>query len=179
MPTQQNISNFYQTILTREFSRDFLFRVLSVNLRGTSVLNETDLIYAKTATLPGRNITNIPTKFMGLQFNLAGVATYPGSDSFTVKFFCDANSSIRNRLIAETRAVFDELNGSTGDYNTPGLDSTIVLMQLDKQLNPVTRFNLIGASIRDVGIVNYNMSDGIGTPVDFDVKFSYHYFTQA
>ena len=52
----QNIQNFYKTAADRDFSRDFLFRVTELNLAGVPAMTEGQLIYAKTAALPGRNI---------------------------------------------------------------------------------------------------------------------------
>ena len=91
--TNQTIANFYDRALAREFSRDFLFKVLNITFQGGAIFNESELIYARTATLPARQITNLPTKYMGLQFNLPGVVMYPGSDNFRLKFYCDAASA--------------------------------------------------------------------------------------
>lgn len=176
--TNQTISNFYDIAVQREFSRDFLFRVLNITFAGGAVFTEADLIYAKAATLPERAITNQPTKFMGLTFNVGGVATYPGSDSYSLKFYCDARSSLRNKFLAESRRIFNDAT-STGDYNIASRASTITLLQLDKALNPVSTFSLIGANTRSVGAINYNMAEGSGQPVEFDVKVSFHFFTEV
>lgn len=175
--TNQTIGNFYERAVSREFSRDFLFRVLSINFAGGAVFNEDELIYAKTAKLPSRSITNTQAKFMGLNFNIAGTAIYPGSDTFAITFYCDATSSLRNKFLQETRRVFDGAT-STGDYNIAGRSSTITLLQLDKALNPVSTFRLVGASIRTVGEIGYNMADGTGQPVTFDATIAYHFFEE-
>jgi hypothetical protein len=176
----QTIANFYDRALAREFSRDFLFRVAGISFAAgaDSTFNDTELIYAKTATLPSRQITNVPTKYMGLQFNLPGVVLYPGSDNFRIKFYCDAASALRNKFLAESRRVFDE-SVSTGDYNIAGRGSIITLMQLDKQMEPVTKFTLLGASIREVGSINYNISDGTGQTAEFEVGIAYHFFEEG
>jgi hypothetical protein len=175
--TNQTISSFYNVAQNREFSRDFLFRVLNITFAGGASFNESDLIYAKTAILPARDITNVPAPFMGLKFNLAGGAVYPGSEAYSLKFYCDASSSLRNKFLQESRRVFDDAT-STGDYNIAGRASSMTLMQLNKNLEPVTTFKLVGLSIRSVGTINYSMAEGTGAPVDFDVTAAYHFFEE-
>lgn len=180
--TSQTIGNFYLQAQNREFSRDFLFRVLSINFAGINGargerFDEDELVYAKTAKLPARQITNVQSKYMGLNFNMAGTAVYPGSDSYIISFYCDANSLLRNKFLRESRRVFND-ETSTGDYNIAGGSSTITLMQLNKELVPIREFTLIGATIKNVGEIQYNMSEGTGQPVNFDATISYHYFTE-
>lgn len=175
--TNQTIANFYDRALAREFSRDFLFKVINITFQGGAIFNESELIYAKTATLPARQITNVPAKYMGLQFNLPGIVLYPGSDNFRIRFYCDAASALRNKFLAESRRVFDE-SVSTGDYNIAGPGSTMTLVQLNKQLEPISDFKLIGVNIREVGSISYNMSDGTGQPVEFEAGIAYHFFTE-
>lgn len=175
--TNQTIGNFYDRALAREFSRDFLFRVLNITFAGGAIFNESELIYAKTATLPARGITNVQSKFMGLPFNIAGVSTYPGAEAYVINFYCDAQSQLRNKFLAESRRVFNDAT-STGDYNIASRANTITLVQLDKALQPVTIFKLVGASVRSVGQIAYNMADGTGQPVAFDATVSYHFFEE-
>jgi hypothetical protein len=176
--TNQTIGNFYQQATSREFSRDFLFRVLNITFAGGAVFNEDELIYAKTAKLPARQITNVQSKYMGLNFNMAGTAVYPGSDSYVISFYCDAFSEIRNKFLEESRRVFDDAT-STGDYNIAGRASTITLLQLDKALEPTAAFTLVGANIKNVGEIQYSMSEGTGQPVNFDATISYHFFEES
>lgn len=175
--TNQTIGNFYDRAVAREFSRDFLFRVLNITFAGGAVFNEDELIYAKTAKLPARNLTNVQAKYMGLNFNIPGSATYPGSDAYAITFYCDANSLLRNKFLQESRRVFDDAT-STGDYNIASRASSITLLQLDKALEPVSTFRLVGVGIRNVGEIAYNMADGTGQPVTFDATIAYHFFEE-
>ena len=111
--TTQTIRSFYDVAASREFSRDFLFRVLNITFNRGTVFGERDLVYLRAAKLPGRDITNVASKYMGLAFNLPGGVTYPGSDSYELEFYCDANSNIRQKLEAESRRTFDDAT-STG-----------------------------------------------------------------
>ncbi len=55
--TKQTIQDFYRGASARDFSRDVQFRVLSISPQGTTIkFDENDIVYARTATLPGRAI---------------------------------------------------------------------------------------------------------------------------
>ena len=173
--TRQTIANFFQNAVQREFSRDILFRIININFDGGASLTEDDMIYARSAELPGRDIVNVAAPYMGLQFNIPGVVQYPGSENYSVEFYVDAESSIREIFEQESRRVFDEAT-STGEYGTPNANSTITLVQLDKALDPITEYKLIGASIRNVGPISYQMAEGTGQIALFTVGMSYHFF---
>lgn len=174
--SDQTIQRFFTEAATREFARDFLFRVTEVTLRdGAFTLPESDLIYAKTAKLPTRTIEDTTTKYMGLDFHLPGRATYGEAAGYTIEFYCDAEADLHQRLLDETRAVFDD-GTSTGDYNIGGPGSVITLHQLRKDLSPIREYKLIGASIRDCGELDGKISEGTGAVVSFSAKFAYHYF---
>jgi len=174
---KQLIADFYRVAAARDFQRDIQFRVLSITPGGTTVtFDENDLVYAKGASLPARNISNVQAKFMGLNFNLPGTANYPGSEAYTLKFYNDARNNLRQKFEDWSRDTFNDAN-STGNYFTPTQASTIDLVQLDTQMNRVAQYQLVGVSIRNVGDINYNIG-GTGEIVDFDVTMAYHYFTR-
>ena len=58
----------------------------------------------------------------------------------------------------------------------PGTESVINLVQVDKQLNDVRNIELVGASIRNIGDVSYDIADGTGDVLSFDVTFAYHFY---
>lgn len=178
MPVNQGIQNFYRAAADRDFSRDFLFRVTQMQLQGVPALGEDDLVYVKTAQLPGRDITNVQVPYMGLNLNIPGAVTYPGSAGYNLKFYLDADSQLRNYFEGASRAVFDDLN-STGQYGTPDDDFFIQLAQLDKELEPIAQYKLVGASIRNITGINYNMAGGTGATVELDTTISYHYYTKT
>jgi hypothetical protein len=174
----QTISKFYKSATDRDFSRDFLFRITQLQLAGVEPLQDDDLVYLRTAQLPGRAITNVPTPYMGLPFNIPGNATYPGSDAYKISFYLDAKSTLRNFLERGSRQLFNDVT-STGNYTTPGIDSFIELEQLDKQLEPVEggKYKLIGASLRNVEPIEYSIAEGNGKWVTIDATISYHFYT--
>lgn len=174
---KQTIADFYTASQSRDFARDFNFRVLNINFgSGSSVkFDTTDLVYCKGAQLPAREIGNVAVPYMGLQFNVPGAVTYPGSDSYTLKFYLDEKSQLRQKFEKVSRDTFDDAT-STGNYFMPRQDAVIDLVQLDKQNNPVTHYQLVGVSIRKVGEVEYTIAEGKGEAMEFEVTIAYHYF---
>jgi hypothetical protein len=167
----QNISDFYRTVQQRDFARQFQFRV--VQLANTN-FDESQLIYAETATLPGRAITNIPVPFMGLQFNVPGTATYPGSDAYAITFRCDQAYNIRAILENATFNTFDD-GTSTGDYNIARNSSVITLNLLNKNGNTARQYTLYGAYVVSVGESSYNLGDN-GTIQTVPATLAYQYW---
>jgi hypothetical protein len=175
MPVNQNIQNFYRTAATRDFSRDFLFRVTAMQLAGVPAMSESQLIYAKSASLPGRSITNATAPYMGLNLNIPGNVTYNNSAGYALKFYLDGDSELRTYFEAASRNLFDDTT-STGGYGTPDDTNFIQLSQLDKQLEPISVYKLIGASIRNINDISYNMAGGTGQTMEIDVTVAYHYY---
>ena len=58
----------------------------------------------------------------------------------------------------------------------PGEGDVINLSVLDKDLNTVKDVQLVGASIRDIGDISYQIADGTGEVVTFPVTFAYHFY---
>ena len=174
---RQTISDFYRVAVERDFARDFQFRVLSIDSGGASTVtfDEDDLVYCTAANLPGRTITNVPVPYMGLTFNVPGNATYPGSEGYSLAFYCDQNSQIRQKFEDMSRDIFDDAT-STGNYFAPRQSAVIDLVQLDTQLDAIAQYQLVGASVRNVGELTYNISSGSGQFVTFTATMAYHYF---
>ncbi len=177
MPVNQNIQNFYRIAADKDFSRDFLFRITQMQLQGVPALAEGDLVYAKTADLPGRNIGNVAVPYMGLNLNVPGAVTYPGSEGYALDFYLDGESSLRNYFETASRSLFDDQT-STGEYGTPDDDFYIQLAQLDKDLEPVAEYKLVGASLRNVGGISYDIAGGTGATVSVNATVSYHFYTK-
>jgi hypothetical protein len=178
MPVNQEIQQFYSTALRKDFARDFLFRVIALKLPGMPAMRDDQLVYVKAANLPGRNISNIPVPYMGLNINVPGGVTYPGSDGYSLSFYADAQNDIRNYLEAASRISFDDTT-STGTYGTPGDDSYIILAQLDKSLEIIDSYKLVGASIRNISDITYSIASGSGATVDVTTTIAYHFYEKV
>jgi len=174
----QTIQTFFQEAIQRDFSRDFLFRVQNVNFGpGGPVLTDSDLVYAKGAILPDRSIGDVPVKYRGLEFHVPGSVTYGNANGFSLDFYCDADVRLREILLAESRRVFDDQT-TTGDYRIAGAGASITLQQLNKALQPIMEYKLIGCSIRQVGQIQYDIAGGSGGIMSFTATMAYHYFTE-
>jgi hypothetical protein len=180
MAINQNIQTFYQTAQTRDFSRDFLFRITQIgNGVGLPTLDENDFVYIKAAKLPGRVIENVNASYMGLKFNIPGAVTYEGSDAYDIELYLDSVSGsytdLRRKFEDASRKIFNDAI-STGDYNIPGLDNTLELAQLDKQLNAINYTTLVGAQLRKIDAIEYKMAEGKGEVMTMKATLSYHYY---
>lgn len=167
----QNIADFYRTVQQKDFARQFQFRL--VQLANTN-FGESELIYVETANLPGRAITNVQVPFMGLQFNVPGTATYPGSDAYAVTFRCDQDYNIRAALENATFNTFDD-GTSTGDFNIARNSSVITLNLLNKSGGTVRQYTLYGAYVVNVGESTYNLGDS-GTIQVVPATLAYQYW---
>ena len=181
MADTTTIQSFFTQAGASQFSRDFLFRVESIRLAGVELLGEgdgaasPDLVYAKTGELPGRNIEDKIVNYFGQEFHLPGKSTYPGAAGYSIEFYHDENCSLRTKFEAASRLVFNN-ETSVGEYGMPGTESVINLVQVDKSLNDVRNIELVGASIRNIGDVSYDIADGTGDVLSFDVTFAYHFY---
>ena len=166
MPDTTTIQDFFSRAARKQFSRDFLFRVKQIQLIGGTFLDgEDDLLYAKTASLPGRTIENKNVDYFGQQFQVPGRATYLQADGYTINFYHDEGCEIRTKLERASRDVFNN-ETSTGAYGMPGEESIINLVQIDKNLNDV----------RNIGDIEYTIAEGTGAVVNFPVTFAYHFY---
>lgn len=174
---RQTITDFYRVAQERDFSRDFHFRVLSIDAgdAGGISFDEDDLVYIKSASLPARSIQNKQVPYMGLNFNVPGSVSYDGSDAWAVEFYADQAARLRAKFEAWTFDTFDD-STSTGNYATPSQNSVINLLQLDAQLNGVAEYKLYGAYCTSVGAIEYQPSAGSGEPMSFSATMAYQYW---
>lgn len=167
----QQITDFYTAVQKNDFARQFQFRV--AQLANTN-FGEEQLVYLETASLPGRTINNIQVPFMGLNFNVPGTASYPGSEAYNVTFRCDQNYDIRATLENATFNTFDDAV-SRGDFNIARNSSRIVLELLGKNKKVVREYTLYGAYVVSVGDIAYNLGDN-GAIVTVPATLAYQYW---
>ena len=171
-----DIQDFFTKAATKQFSRDFLSRVTQIDLIGDISFNgEDELVYARTANLPGRNITNQTVNYFGQQFQVPGRSTYANAEGYSIEFYHDENCELRTKMEAASRAVFNN-ETSLGSYGMPGEESIINLVQIDKTLQPVRKIELVGASIREIGDIEYSIAEGEGAILNFSTTFAYHFY---
>lgn len=169
------IQNFFEKAVQNQFARDFLFRVNEVKIVGMNFKGEDELVYARTAALPGRTIDNKTVNYFGQEFQVPGRATYSNAAGYSIEFYHDENTNLRGMFEAASRAVFDN-DTSLGQYGMPGEESLIELAMLNKELKTVRKCKLFGASVRDVGEISHAIADGTGEVLTFPVTFAYHFY---
>jgi hypothetical protein len=180
---QQTINSFFNNAVVRDFSRDYLFRVESINFDNGAVLRPTDLVYARTAKLPGRNIVNQTAKYAGQNFNIPGSVEFPGSEAYEIEFYCPEDVYLREILMNESTRTFGNIFGLAGSGQSGGsianANSIITLLQLDKNLDALYQYRLVGCSIRSVGEISYDIADGTGAVKYFTASVAYHFFDRV
>jgi len=176
-PVGMGIGSFYNQAFTKDFSRDFQMRVVSIGPNG--ILNENDNVYITSTVLPGYALANQQVPFMGLQFNVPGGGSFPGSESWAVTFRSDAQLNIREKLIAWQKSIFNafphEGDNSTGAYAPKGLDTVAEIVILNRNGTTARGMRLIGIWPVSVGDMTYNTT-GNGAVVELATTLAYQWW---
>ena len=167
-----SIQTFYTQAANRDFARVFQFRL--ARLANIDFKAENHLVYVETASLPGRQINNVPVPYMGLSFNVPGTASYPGSAGYNVTMRCDANYDLRAALEAATFNTFNEVN-STGEYSLPNTSFPIILELMGKKMEVIREYELVGAYLVSIADAGYDIKDS-GTIQTIQATFAYQYW---
>jgi len=170
---KQTIQDFYKVAQTRDFARDFQFRVLDVSNKGVPVFTEDDLVYATTAVLPGKQISPKPVPYNGFEFRIPGTVTYNNSDGFTIDFYCDAATNTRVAMENWVTETFDDQT-TTGDGVLHN-NSTITLVQLNTKFEPLRTYKLFGVFPVNSGDISYSMV-GTGEVATTTVTMAYQFY---
>ena len=176
MPVTQTIKDFYSVAQARDFTRNFQFRVTSIQDKGVDLLSQDDLLYLKTAELPAREVANKTVPFMGLTFNVPGAASYPGSAGYAVTFRSDMEQIIRRIMEDWQREVFDDRT-STGTYRLFA-NSKLTMDLLDQNYNTIRQYVLHGVWPQSVGNLSYDLT-GDGEVLDLQCTLCYQYWTRG
>jgi hypothetical protein len=176
--TKRNLTDFYDNAVRRDFARVFQFSLLQIG--NTSFLDDDQLVYVETAALPGKSINNIAVPYMGLQFNVPGTISYPGSDSYNIQFRCDADYQIRGQLEEALRQVWDD-NSSTGEYGIPSTASIMSLALYDKGSKftddraNIRQYDFYGMYVKTLADAQYDIKDN-GAIVTITATIAYQYW---
>lgn len=165
------IQNFYTVAQQHDFARTFQFKLREF---ANISFDSNHFAYVETASLPGRQITNITVPYMGLDLNTPGTVKYPGSSNYNVQFRCDQQYNIRAALEAASFQLFDE-STSSGTYGVPSDGTTLVLELVDKLLQPVRIYTLFGVWIQTLADAAFDIKDSGAIQV-IPVTLSYQYW---
>lgn len=179
MAVNQNIQLFIQTAGKKDFARNNLFKVMALSCRNLT-LTEEELVYARTAQLPGRETpvgTNV--KYMGMTMPYtASTVVYPGNDAYEIEFYLDAAGSLREKFERASRMAFNDISTS-GNWQFPSASDYLTLAMLNINYDPVKLFHFYGVSFVKIGEVNVEPADGDGTAVMARCTLSYLYYTTS
>lgn len=171
----QTIQTFYQQAAARNFARDFQLRITSFIVNGVDQIREEDLVFLKTASLPGKTIAVQNAPYMGLDFNIPGAVQYEGSKSWQVKFYCTQDYRLRDILELSMGDTFDQ-ETSTGFMEPRDLRQySITLSLLDDELNTIRYYDLLGCFITNIGATDYNVT-GSGAIQEVTASIAYQYW---
>ena len=173
---KQTIQDFYKVAQTKDFARNYQFRVLDVSNKGASIFTEDQLVYATTANIPGKKIKAVPVPYSGFNFNLPGPVEYNLTNGYQITFYLDAQSSARTAMENWIKETFDETT-STGDQTLHN-DSTITLAQLDGEFEVIRTYKLFGVFPVEAGDISYSIGSADGQVVTFIASFAYQFFSR-
>jgi len=180
-----DINTFFNIASQKQFSRDFFMRVKQIRVVGIDLNGEDELVFARTAALPGRDIEDKTVNFSGQTFHLNGKSSYPGSDGYSIEFYMDQELDLRKKLEKISRASFDN-ETTTGQMCMPGPESFIILDVLKvpcgqgnqggEGMIVTETIKLVGANLRTIGEVQYNIADGTGEILTIPTTWSFHWY---
>lgn len=171
---KQTIQDFYKVAQTKDFARNYQFRVLDVSNKGASIFTEDQLVYATTAAIPGKKIKPVAVPYSGFNFNIPGPVEYNLTTGYQIAFYLDAQSTARIAMENWVQETFDE-STSTGDQTLHN-NSTITLAQLDGEFNVIRTYKLFGVFPVEAADVSYTISAADGAVVTFNATFAYQFF---
>ena len=129
MAVNQIISNFITVASQKDFARDNLFRVMTLKTR-ILTLDESELLYCKSAKLPGRETPTAQVQYHGMKMNYnKSTVDYPGSDSYELEFYLDAKGELRKKFEEASRIIFNDIS-NTGNWRFPSTSDVLTIAQL-------------------------------------------------
>jgi hypothetical protein len=157
----QTIRDFYTNATNVGFARDFQFRITSFNVNGVT-LQDQDLVFLKTASLPGKSISTTTAPFMGLDFQIPGTVKFDNNNAWNVTFYCTQDYNLRSMLEDSITDTFDETQ-SYGNMEPRDLNQNIINLSLiDDQLNEIKVYTLLGAFITKIDDIAYDLTKSGG-----------------
>lgn len=175
MSVNQTIGTFINTLIKRDGQRNNLFKVLALNTKVLNLTNE-DMVYIKTAQLPGRNNPTGQIPYMGMNFSYnKSTVEYPGADNYDLTFVFDAAGELRLKFEQASRLIFNDISTS-GTWNVPTLSDIMTIAPLNNQYEPSAYYHFYGVAFKGFDAVNFDIAGGDGSIVDLPCHISYYYY---
>lgn len=174
MAVNQTITAFINKAAKDGLARNNLWRVISFDCRGIK-LSEDDLLYCKSAQIPGRAIPIATVPYMGMKMPYPqSTVEYPGCEDYALKFYVDADSKFLQALEVASRTEFNDIT-STGNWNFPDPHNIITLAGVDNQMEVTEYIKLHGVVYKSHDAIDVQMAEGDGTAIEVTVHVSYLY----
>ena len=171
----QTIRDFYSNATSRGFARDFQFRITTFDVNGIPSLRDDDLVFLKTANLPGKIINTTAVPFMGLDFQIPGSVKFDKNNAWAVTFYCTQDYNLRSMLEDSMSNTFDQ-GVSVGNMEPRNLDENkIVLSLIDDQLNEIKTYTLLGAFVTQLDEISYDLTKSGGVQ-EVKATIAYQYW---
>lgn len=175
MAVNQTIVDFQNTLIKRDGLRNNLFKVMALNTKVLSLTNE-DMVYIKTAKLPGRKNPTASVSYMGMKFYYnTSTIEYPGADDYQLKFIFDNNGELRRKFEDASRLIFNDLTTS-GTWNVPTTSDIMTVAPLNNLYEPSAYYHLYGVAFKGFEPVDFSIADGDGQVVELTCNISYWYY---
>lgn len=175
MAVNQTIVDFQNTLIKRDGLRNNLFKVMALNTKVLSLTNE-DMVYIKTAKLPGRTNPTATIPYMGMKFAYnTSTVEYPGAEDYSLTFIFDAKGELRQKFEEASRLIFNDLTTS-GTWNVPTTSDIMTLAPLNNQYEPSAYYHLYGVAFKGFDSVDFQIAAGDGSMVELNCKMSYWYY---
>lgn len=173
MAINQIISNFNTVAAQRDFSRNNLYRLMSLKTR-TLELDESDLLYCRGAQIPGRENPSGSVTYHGMDFHYPKSSIKYEGGGYTLKFLVDANGEIRKKFEEASRIIFND-QSNTGNWRVPGSSDQITLAMLGFNMEPIKYFTLYGVCLTKISSYDSDFG-GDGGHIEISVTFTYNYY---
>jgi hypothetical protein len=177
-----SIKNAREVFQQHDFSRSWQIRLLNMSNVPDYVYRELiekpaglgGHVYAKTLSVPGREIQNIEVPYQGFPINIQGMARYT-PNPWSITFRTPGDYLVRNALERWSFAtISDETSCGTG---FPCDNTTIDLAILAPNCDIMRVYRLHGVYPQNVGQITYNIEGNDLT--EFEVAFQYQYWRVA
>lgn len=176
-----SIRNAYDVYQQHDFSRSFQFRLISILGAPEYVIREIvekptgegGALYLQSASVPGRKVNDIVTKYQGFSFHIPGSVEYP-DNPWKVTFKTPGDYLVRNALEQWHNELFSD-ETSCGNFKIPCQNTVIRIGLTDSNSCKIIRvYDLIGVYPSTLGAISYTIEETNLTT--FDVDFYYQYW---
>ena len=86
--TDLDLNKFYQTAVTRGFSRDYQLRITEIKINNQQFWRD-NWVYVKSAAVPGVKTSVTTVVYNGITFNFPALQDFKDKDSYSLTLFAD------------------------------------------------------------------------------------------